>query len=117
MSSQFSIIDQIDSLENHAGALGKEKRADHNMGSNAIRQGDKGNREEDGEEEEENDEEDDSSYTYESDVVDYNLGKEWQDIVTQFNSLVFLVCIPVIGRMVGRRFAHYIWRRIADHLF
>lgn len=69
------------------------------------------------EEDDDDDDDDDSSYTYESEIVDYNLDKEWQDIVTQCNSLVFLVLIPVVGRMIGRRFAHYIWHRVADRIF
>lgn len=60
---------------------------------------------------------DESQYTYESDLVSYDPVKEWQGIVNQFNSLVFLVVIPVVGRMIGRRFAHYLWRRVADQIF
>lgn len=118
MSTNDSIISRVNNLESRANTAGHKKNTADETGSES-----QGHAKEDEEiseseeEEEEEDDDDDSSYTYESEIVDYNLDKEWQDIVTQCNSLVFLVLIPVVGRMIGRRFAHYIWHRVADRIF
>lgn len=68
--------------------------------------------------ESEGSEDDDSSeYTYESDVVDEDLEKQWQDIVAQFNMITFLVLIPLGGRALGRKFIYYVWTNLAERLF
>ncbi len=121
MSTNDSIISQVNNLESRANTAGHKESTADETGSGVQGHAKEGEEifesEEEEEEEEKEDDDDDSSYTYESEIVDYNLDKEWQDIVTQCNSLVFLVLIPVVGRMIGRRFAHYIWHRVADRIF
>ncbi len=117
MSTNDSIISQVNNLENRANIASHKKSTADEAGSESQGHAKEDEEISESEEEEEEDDDDDSSYTYESEIVDYNLDKEWQDIVTQCNSLVFLVLIPVVGRMIGRRFAHYIWHRVADRIF
>ena len=116
MSTNDSIISQVNNLESRANIAGHNKSTADEMGSESQGHAKEDEKISESEEEEEGDD-DDSSYTYESEIVDYNLDKEWQDIVTQCNSLVFLVLIPVVVRMIGRRFAHYIWHRVAERIF
>ncbi|ODQ78771.1 hypothetical protein BABINDRAFT_152943 [Babjeviella inositovora NRRL Y-12698] len=62
----------------------------------------------------------DSDYDYDSDYSDDDIvdaQKLWEDNLKQLNEVCFLILIPVVGKLLGRRFALNIWRIVADHIW
>lgn len=43
--------------------------------------------------------------------------QHWEESVKQIQGLVSLVLFPLIGKLLGRRTAHTIWRHFADWYF
>ncbi|CDK24259.1 unnamed protein product [Kuraishia capsulata CBS 1993] len=67
---------------------------------------------------EETDEEDyDSDYTYDSDIVTRDAQAEWEENLVQLKTLLNFVLLPVIGKVLGRRFANSLWGAIAERIF
>ncbi|GMG37244.1 unnamed protein product [Ambrosiozyma monospora] len=64
------------------------------------------------------DEDDDTDYTYETDLVNpQDVQKEWDQSIAQLVTLVNFVLIPLVGKMIGRRFAHTIWNKVAEKIW
>lgn len=40
--------------------------------------------------------------------------EQWEESLRQINGLVNLLVFPLLGKMLGRRFSHMLWRRVAD---
>ncbi|ODV83841.1 hypothetical protein CANARDRAFT_190752, partial [[Candida] arabinofermentans NRRL YB-2248] len=60
---------------------------------------------------------DDTEYTYETDIVSKDVQQEWEDNIVQLKTLVNFVIIPIVGKVLGRRFAKAIWSMVADMIF
>ncbi|KAG7700520.1 hypothetical protein KL951_000635 [Ogataea haglerorum] len=58
-----------------------------------------------------------SDYTYETDLVYHDPQKEWEENLVQLKTLVNFVLLPVIGKVLGRRFANYVWMKIASRIY
>lgn len=62
------------------------------------------------------------STDYESDMEsDYSAYSDeltaqehWEESLKQINALLSLVIFPLFGKILGRRFAHGIWRQVAQ---
>lgn len=39
--------------------------------------------------------------------------QHWEESLEQVNGLLTMVLFPLLGKIIGRRFAHGIWRRVA----
>jgi len=53
-------------------------------------------------------------YDYESDYYDLSAQQQWEESLHQLEGLFSMVLFPLVGKVLGRRFSHIIWRRIAD---
>lgn len=71
---------------------------------------------EEDEEEEEDDDDDNSDYTFKTDLL-RDPQKEWEENLAQLNTLLNFVLLPIVGKVLGRRFANIVWRKIAEHIF
>lgn len=40
--------------------------------------------------------------------------EHWEESLKQINALLSLVIFPLVGKILGRRFAHGIWRQVAQ---
>lgn len=63
---------------------------------------------------------DDTDLDYYSDSEsEYELSaqKQWEESIKQINGLVNLVFFPLVGKLLGRRTAHFVWRRFAEWWF
>lgn len=50
--------------------------------------------------------------------VEYDLAQQqWEQSVDQLNKLLFWVLVPVVGKVLGRRFAHRIWQEVAARVW
>lgn len=60
----------------------------------------------------------DSDSDYYSDS-EYGLSAQqhWEESVKQIRSLVNLVLFPLVGKVLGRRTAHVVWRHFANWYF
>ncbi|CAH2448813.1 Hypothetical protein PP7435_CHR2-2661 [Komagataella phaffii CBS 7435] len=61
-----------------------------------------------------------SEYSYDSDLVHEvyrDAQKEWEESMIQLTTLLNFVLIPIIGRVIGRRFANSLWARIANKIW
>lgn len=58
----------------------------------------------------------DSLYTTDS---SYQLSaqEQWEESVRQINTLLSFIIFPLVGKLLGRRFAHYVWKNIANWWF
>ncbi|KAK6456363.1 uncharacterized protein RJT20DRAFT_141015 [Scheffersomyces xylosifermentans] len=63
-------------------------------------------------EDEYEDDEIDSEFSYE-----LTAQEQWEESLKQINGLVNFIIFPMIGKVLGRRFSHLLWRRIADWWF
>lgn len=63
---------------------------------------------------EEND--DESLYTYTTDEGGIN-DEEWENVLHQLQVVVTIVLIPIAGKFLGRRFAHYVWKIVAGWIY
>ncbi|GME93441.1 unnamed protein product [Ambrosiozyma monospora] len=64
------------------------------------------------------DDDDDTDYTYETDLVNpQDVQKEWEQSIAQLVTLVNFVLIPLVGKIIGRKFAHTIWNKIAEKIW
>lgn len=43
--------------------------------------------------------------------------EQWEESVKQITGLVNLVLFPMLGKLLGRRTAHVVWRRFAEWWF
>lgn len=61
-----------------------------------------------------------SDEDYESDDTDelkLSPQEQWEESLKQINSLVSFVIFPLIGKILGRRFSHTLWKRISEWWF
>ncbi|KAF3985990.1 hypothetical protein FT663_05068 [Candidozyma haemuli var. vulneris] len=64
------------------------------------------------------DDDTDIDYYSESDSEYYLSAQEqWEESLKQIEGLVNFVLVPLIGKLLGRRTAHVLWRRFADWYF
>ncbi|GME69561.1 unnamed protein product [[Candida] boidinii] len=70
----------------------------------------------DEEDEEDENDDDNSDYTFKTDLL-RDPQKEWEENLAQLNTLLNFVLIPIVGKVLGRRFANIVWRKIAEHIF
>lgn len=56
----------------------------------------------------------DSDDSLDSDLAYINAQLQWEESVNQLKGLVALVILPLIGKVIGRRMAGVIWRRVLD---
>ncbi|KAK6460310.1 hypothetical protein DFJ63DRAFT_248423 [Scheffersomyces coipomensis] len=64
------------------------------------------------------DDADDSDYSSsEEDEYQLSAQEHWEESINQVKLLVNQIMFPVIGKILGRRFSHLIWRRIANWWF
>lgn len=40
--------------------------------------------------------------------------EQWDESLRQINGLVNLLVFPLLGKVLGRRFSHMLWRRVAN---
>lgn len=59
---------------------------------------------------------DSSEYTDDS-YYEVSAQEQWEESLRQVNALVSLVLFPLIGKVLGRRTSHMIWRRVANWLY
>lgn len=65
-------------------------------------------------------ENDDTDIDYYSELdSEYNLlaQEQWEESLKQIEGLVNFVLMPLIGRLLGRRTAHIVWRHFANWYF
>lgn len=43
--------------------------------------------------------------------------EQWEESIKQVEALVHFVLIPLVGKLLGRRTAHILWRRFANWYF
>lgn len=55
---------------------------------------------------------DDSSMDYEVSAQEH-----WEESIKQITGLVNFVLFPMIGKLLGRRTAHFVWLRVAEWWF
>ncbi|GME91141.1 hypothetical protein B5S28_g3873 [[Candida] boidinii] len=67
-------------------------------------------------EDDDDDDDDNSDYTFKTDLL-RDPQKEWEENLAQLNTLLNFVLIPIVGKVLGRRFANIVWRKIAEHIF
>lgn len=62
---------------------------------------------------------DSDSYYYDDSGSEYELTaqEQWEESLKQINNLINLIIFPLIGKVIGRRFSHIIWRRFANWWF
>ncbi|CUM46102.1 uncharacterized protein AC631_01406 [Debaryomyces fabryi] len=60
----------------------------------------------------------DSQY-YDDSGSEYDLTaqEQWEESLKQVNNLINLIIFPLIGKVIGRRFSHIIWRKFANWWF
>lgn len=60
-----------------------------------------------------------SEYTWSSDLFDPVAETEqaFQENLAQLDAIVQLVLIPLLGKFLGRRFAHSVWSQLALRLY
>lgn len=69
-------------------------------------------------EEETDDDSDDSVYTYSTDLSrSQKIDEEWDNVLSQLDLIVAIVLIPLLGKFLGRKFAHKIWGVCASWLY
>lgn len=62
--------------------------------------------------------EDDSDYYSETDSeYDLTAQEHWDESVKQITALVSFVIFPLLGKFLGRKSAHIIWRKVANWWF
>lgn len=67
---------------------------------------------------ESHDDDTDIDYYSELDSEYYLTAQEqWEESLKQIEGLVNFVLVPLIGRLLGRRTAHAVWRRFANWYF
>lgn len=63
----------------------------------------------------------DEEYTddYESDSESFELSAQehWEESMKQVEGLLSFIIFPLIGKVLGRRFSHVIWKRVANWWF
>jgi hypothetical protein len=58
---------------------------------------------------------DEYDYDYETDSnFDLDAQQQWEESITQIEGLFSMLLFPLIGKALGRKFSHRIWRNIAD---
>ena len=62
---------------------------------------------------------DSDSFYYDDSGSEYELTaqEQWEESLKQINNLINLIIFPLIGKVIGRRFSHIIWRRFANWWF
>ncbi|KAM9904390.1 hypothetical protein OXX69_007579 [Metschnikowia pulcherrima] len=62
--------------------------------------------------------EEDSGY-YSETESEYGLSaqEQWDESIKQITGLVNFVIFPLLGKLLGRRTAHIIWRKVANWWF
>lgn len=73
--------------------------------------------EEGGGEEEEEDNDDTSIYTYSTDLTEKVNDEEWESLVLQLQVVIGIVLIPLVGKFLGRRFAHTVWGIVSRWIY
>lgn len=60
----------------------------------------------------------DSQY-YDDSGSEYELSaqEQWEESLKQINNLINFIIFPLIGKVIGRRFSHIVWRKIANWWF
>lgn len=64
--------------------------------------------------------ENDTEVDYYSDSgseVGFSAQQQWEESIRQITGLVNFVLFPLIGKLLGRRTAHMVWRRFANWWF
>lgn len=64
----------------------------------------------------------DTDLEYESDTEsenEYSLSaqQQWEESIRVITELINHMLFPLLGKLVGRRVAHSVWRRVAEYLF
>lgn len=55
---------------------------------------------------------DDSSSEYE-----LTAQEQWEESLKQVNNLINFIIFPLVGKVIGRRFSHIIWKEFANWWF
>lgn len=60
-----------------------------------------------------------SEYTWSSDLFDPIAERDqaFQENLAQLDSIIQLILLPLLGKFLGRRFAHSIWSKLAIRLY
>mmetsp|Transcript_5043 Transcript_5043/g.5607 ORF Transcript_5043/g.5607 Transcript_5043/m.5607 type:complete len:85 (+) Transcript_5043:5667-5921(+) len=60
----------------------------------------------------------DSQY-YDDSSSEYELTaqEQWEESLKQINNFINLIIFPLLGKVIGRRFSHIIWRKFANWWF
>lgn len=54
-------------------------------------------------------------YDYETDSnYELDAQQQWEESLTQIEGLFSMLLFPLIGKALGRKFSHRIWKHIAD---
>lgn len=60
---------------------------------------------------------DNSDYETDSEYLELSAEEQWQESMQQFNHIFSCVLFPLVGKMLGRKFSHLLWNRVADWWF
>ncbi|CAK9436394.1 uncharacterized protein LODBEIA_P09520 [Lodderomyces beijingensis] len=58
-----------------------------------------------------------ASSSYDSLQYQVSAQEQWEESVKQIQSLLNFVLFPLLGKLLGRRFSKFVWRRFADWFF
>ncbi|KAM9924700.1 hypothetical protein OXX59_004344 [Metschnikowia pulcherrima] len=62
-------------------------------------------------------EEDSGYYSETESEYDVSAQEQWDESIKQITGLVNFVIFPLLGKLLGRRTAHIIWRKVAKWWF
>ena len=62
-------------------------------------------------------EEDSGYYSETESEYDVSAQEQWDESIKQITGLVNFVIFPLLGKLLGRRTAHIIWRKVANWWF
>ncbi|GEQ66735.1 hypothetical protein JCM33374_g398 [Metschnikowia sp. JCM 33374] len=62
-------------------------------------------------------EEDSDYYSETESEYDLTAQEHWEESINQLTGLVHFVIFPLLGKFLGRKSAHIIWRKIANWWF
>lgn len=59
--------------------------------------------------------EDEYDYDYETDSnYELDAQQQWEESLSQIEGLFSLLLFPLVGKALGRKFSHRIWRHVAE---
>lgn len=64
----------------------------------------------------ENEDETSTQYTYSTDVFRKTTQEEWEENLIQIKTLLNFVILPVLGKVLGRKFSLLVWKKFAEWL-